>query len=154
MILIQRGDMLLVQKNWKQTMEMDMTEDLEAEEKWCELLGKGEQLNAKENVAVDSPEDEEKDCCSETKRTADERCQEEIKTAPRPMTKKKVRSFLKLFNCYRDKIPSFAAISALLRDLTCKGQPNKIKYGEVQKRTFQSLQECLPESCVSNLLTI
>ena len=66
-----------------QTMKMDMADDMEAKEEWCELF-------------VDRPENEESDSCSESKRTADERCLEEIKTAPRPTTKKKVRSFLKL----------------------------------------------------------
>ena len=138
-----------------QTMDMDIAEDLEAEEERCELAGKGKQRNAKVNLdknhTVDRLEDEEKDSCFATQKTADERCLEEIKTAPRPTIKKKVRSFLKLFDCYRDKIPSFAAVSVLLRDLASKEQPNKIKWREAQERAFQTLQEHLSKNCVSNL---
>ena len=42
--------------------------------------------------------------------------------APRPTTKKEIRSFLGLAGYYQDFIPSFAAIAAPLSDLTCKGQ--------------------------------
>ena len=87
------------------------------------------EVNVNEDHVADCSEDEEKDSCSEAGRTVDERYLEKIKTAPRPTTKRKARS-LKLFNSYRDEFPSFAAISAPLRDLICKGQPNKIKWGE------------------------
>ena len=121
-------------------MEKDITEYLEAEEEWCELLGEGEQRNAEVNVdehhVSNFSEDEEKDSYSEAGRTVDERRLEKIKTAPRLTTKRKDKSFLKLFNSYRDKFPSFAAISAPLRDLISKGQPNKIKWGEAQDRAF------------------
>ena len=80
-----------------QTMEMDIAEDLEAEEEWCKLPGKGEQRKAEVNVdkdhVADCSEDEEKDSCSDAGRTVDERCLKKIKTAPRPTTKKKVRRF-------------------------------------------------------------
>ena len=78
-------------------MEMNIAEDLEAEEEWCELPGKGEQWKAEVSVEEDHvagcSEDEEKDSYSENGRTVDERCLEKIKTAPRPTTKRKVRSF-------------------------------------------------------------
>ena len=116
-----------------QTVEKDIAEDLEAEKGWCELPGEGEKRNDEVNVnedhVADFSEDEEKDSCSEDGRPVDERRLEEIKTTPRPTTKRKVRSFLKLFNSYRDEIPSFAAISVPLRVLISKGQPNKIKWG-------------------------
>ena len=138
-------------------MERDIAEDLEADKEWCELPGEGEQRNAEMNVnedhVADFSEDEEKDSCSENGRTVDERRLEEIKTTPRPTTKRKVRSFLKLFNSYRDEISSFAAISALLRVLISKGQPNKIERGEAQDRTFRTLQERLLKKCVLNLPT-
>ena len=140
-----------------QTMERDIAEDLEAEEEWCELPGEGEQRNDEMNVnedhVADFSEDEEKDCCSVDGRTVDVRRLEEIQTTPRLTTKRKVRSFLKLFNSYQDEIPSFAAISAPLRVLISKGQPNKIKWGEAQERAFRALQECLLKKCVSNLPT-
>ena len=71
-------------------MEMEIAEDLEAEEGWCELPGKREQRKAEVNVdkghVADCSEDEEKDSCSEAGRTVDERCPDKIKIAPRPTT--------------------------------------------------------------------
>ena len=122
----------LTKEQETQTMERDIAEDLEAEEKWCELP-EGEQRNDEVNVneghAADFSEDEEKDYCFEDGRTVDERRLEEIKTTSRPTTKRKVRSFLKLFDPYQDEIPSIAAVSAPLRVLISKGQPNKIEWG-------------------------
>ena len=79
-----------------QTIKMDIAEDLEAEEEWCELPGKGEQRKAEVNVdedhVTDCSENEEKDSCSEAGRTVDERCLEKIKTAPRPKRLKRKSS--------------------------------------------------------------
>ena len=100
-------------------------------------------MNVDKHHVANFSEDEEKDSYSEDGRTVDERRLEEIKTAPRRTTKRKVGLFLKLFNSYRDEIPSFAAISAPLRDLISKGQHNKIKWREVQERAFRTLQERL-----------
>lgn len=44
-----------------------------------------------------------------------------IRKAPRPSPKKQVRSFMGLVGYYRDFIPNFAAVAALLSDLTRKG---------------------------------
>ena len=68
---------------------------------------------------------------------------EKIRMAQRPTTKKKFRSFLGLVNYYRDDIPLFAAIWAPLSDLTRKGQPSKVQWGEAQERAFLTLQELL-----------
>ena len=59
---------------------------------------------------------------------------EKIKDAPRPSTKKQVRSLMGLAEYYRDFIPNFAAIAAPLSDLTRKGQPNKAEWDEAQKK--------------------
>ena len=40
-----------------------------------------------------------------------------IRDAPRPTTKKQVRSFMGLAGYHRDFIPNFAALAALLSDL-------------------------------------
>ena len=111
-------------------------------------------MNVDDTHVADCSGDEKKDSYSKAGRTVDERRLEEIKMAPRPTTKRKVRSFLKFFNSYRDEIPSFAAISAPLRDLISKGQPNKITCGVAQERAFRTLQERLVKNCISNLSTI
>ena len=48
-----------------------------------------------------------------------------------------------LANYYRAHIPTFAAVAAPLTDLTRKGQPNKIRWGQAQEKAFSSLQDCL-----------
>ena len=68
---------------------------------------------------------------------------EKIRMAQRPTTKEEVMSFLGLVNYYRAHIPLFAANSAPLSDLTRKGQPNKVQWGEAQERAFLTLQERL-----------
>ncbi|KAK3093838.1 hypothetical protein FSP39_020798 [Pinctada imbricata] len=55
-----------------------------------------------------------------------------ILDAPRPETKKQVRSFLGLVGYYRKFIPNFAAIASPLTDLTKKGLPNKVMWGPSQ----------------------
>ena len=52
---------------------------------------------------------------------------EKIRNSQRPTAKKEVRSFLGLVNYYRDHVPSFYTISALLSDLTKKGQPSLVR---------------------------
>ena len=50
-----------------------------------------------------------------------------IRDAPRPTTKKQIKSFMGLAGYYRNFIPNFAALAAPLSDLTRKGQPNKVE---------------------------
>ena len=68
---------------------------------------------------------------------------EKIRMAQRLTTEKEVRSFLGVMNYYRAHIPLFVAMSAPLNDLTRKGQPNKVQWGEAQERAFLTLHERL-----------
>ena len=62
-----------------------------------------------------------------------------IRTAPRPTTKKQVRSFMGLAGYYRDFIPNFAAIAAPLSDLTRKGQPSKVGWSDAHEKAYQTI---------------
>ena len=83
-----------------------------------------------------------------------------IRDAPRPATKKPIRSFMGLAGYYRDFIPKFTALAAPLSDLTRKGQPNKVEWGEVQEKAYQSIKalltkepvHCLPDPGKTNFL--
>jgi hypothetical protein len=61
----------------------------------------------------------------------------------RPETKKQVRQILGLFGWYRDYIPLFAEIARPLTDLTAKGKPNRVKWSDVEQRSFDSLKKSL-----------
>ena len=74
-----------------------------------------------------------------------------IKDAPRPSTKKQVRSFMGLAGYYRDFIPNFAAIAAPLSDLTRKGQPNKVEWGEAQEKAYQTIKSYLTSEPILRL---
>ena len=76
---------------------------------------------------------------------------EKIRNSQRFTTKKKVRSFLGLANYYRDHVPSCSAISASLSDLTKKGQPTLVRWGEAQEKASIALQEVLPRKPVLRL---
>lgn len=76
---------------------------------------------------------------------------ESVRNAPRPTTKKQVRSFLGLTGFYRKFVPNFAAIAAPLSDLTKKGQPNKLIWEESQERAFRSLKESLVKGPILRL---
>lgn len=68
---------------------------------------------------------------------------EKVRQANRPTTKKQVRSFLGLTGFYRNYIPNYSTIAAPLTDLTKKGAPNKVVWGDPQERSFVSLKEHL-----------
>ena len=63
-----------------------------------------------------------------------------IRSAPRPTTKKQVRSFMGLAGYYRDFIPNFAAIAAPLSDLTRKGQPSKVGWSDAHEKAYQTIK--------------
>ena len=74
-----------------------------------------------------------------------------IRDAPRPTTKKQVRSFMGLAGYYRDFIPNFAALAAPLSDLSRKSQPNKVERGEAQEKAYQSIKALLTKEPVLRL---
>ena len=76
---------------------------------------------------------------------------EKIKDALRPSTKKQVRSFMGLAGYYRDFIPNFAAIAAPLSDLTRKGQPNKVEWGEAREKAYQTIKSYLTSEPILRL---
>ena len=76
---------------------------------------------------------------------------EKIKNAPRPGTKKQVRSFVGLAGYYRDFIPNFAAIAAPLSDLTRKGQPSRVEWGQAQEKAYQTIKSHLTNEPILRL---
>ena len=76
---------------------------------------------------------------------------EKIQDAPRPSTKKQVRSFMGLAGYYSDFIPNFAAIAAPLSDLTPKGQPNKVQWGEAQEKAYHTIKSHLTSEPILHL---
>ena len=74
-----------------------------------------------------------------------------IRDAPRPTTKKQIRSFMGLAGYYRDFIPNFAALASPLTDLTRKGQPNKVEWDEAQEKAYQSIKALLTKEPVLQL---
>ncbi|XP_069140237.1 uncharacterized protein [Argopecten irradians] len=74
-----------------------------------------------------------------------------IEEAPRPETKKQVRSFLGLASFYRRFIPNFSAIAIPLSDLTKKGLANKVEWNANHEKAFLSLKKMLTSSPVLKL---
>ncbi|CAC5390149.1 Retrovirus-related Pol polyprotein from transposon gypsy,Retrovirus-related Pol polyprotein from transposon 297,Retrovirus-related Pol polyprotein from transposon 17.6 [Mytilus coruscus] len=75
-----------------------------------------------------------------------------LQEAPRPVTKKQVRSFLGLVGFYRKFIPNFSCIVLPLTDFTKKGQPNIVVWENVQENEFQSLRCALVRFHILKLL--
>ncbi|XP_070184061.1 uncharacterized protein [Littorina saxatilis] len=74
-----------------------------------------------------------------------------ILNAPRPETKKQVRSFLGLAGYYREFIPNFAAITAPLSDMTRKGCPNRILWGPAQEKAYLTVRDLMSRDPVLRL---
>ena len=68
---------------------------------------------------------------------------EKILKAPRPMTKRDVRSFVGLASYYRKHINHFANLMSSLTDLTLKDKPNKVEWTEVHEKAFQEIKDLL-----------
>lgn len=74
-----------------------------------------------------------------------------VKEAPRPKTKKQLRSFLGLVGYYRRFIPNFAAIAAPLTDRTKKGEPTLIRWGDTEEKAFNTLKQKLEKEPILHL---
>ncbi|KAK7095116.1 hypothetical protein V1264_006567 [Littorina saxatilis] len=74
-----------------------------------------------------------------------------ILNAPRPETKKQVRSFLGLAGYYREFIPNFAAITAPLSDMTRKRCSNRILWGPAQEKAYQTVRDLMSRDPVLRL---
>ena len=77
-----------------------------------------------------------------------------IEEAPRPVTKRQVRSFLGLIGFYRKFVPNFSEVAAPLTDLTKKGQQNKVNWEAAQENAFCSLKRALVSSPVLKLVDL
>ena len=66
-----------------------------------------------------------------------------ILEAPRPRTKKQLRSFIGLVGFYRQFVPNFSALAAPLTDLTRKGSPSDVKWSEPQEKSFKALKDAI-----------
>ena len=76
---------------------------------------------------------------------------EKLQKTPCPTSKKQVRSFLGLVGYYKDHIPVFAEISALLSDLVKKGKSEQVQRNEAQEQAYSLLKECLLQEPVLKL---
>lgn len=76
---------------------------------------------------------------------------EAIQKAPRPKTKKQTRSLIGLIGYYRKYVPNFSAIAAPLTDLTKKGKPNIVVWGQEQENAFLALKQVLLKPPVLHL---
>ena len=68
---------------------------------------------------------------------------EKLKKAPRPTTKKNVRSFLGMCAFYQKFIPGFNRIAAPLTDATKKAAPDQVKWTAECEDAFQTLKSKL-----------
>ena len=73
---------------------------------------------------------------------------QKIQEAPRPVTKKQVRSFLGLAGYYRKFVPSYASTAKPLTDLTKKEVSDPVPWNEEQDKSFQTLKRYLTQSPV------
>ena len=74
-----------------------------------------------------------------------------IRDAQRPRTKKEIRSFIGLTGFYRDYVANYSAIAAPLTDLTRKGKPNKVEWGDAQERSYQALKGAITSWLILHL---
>ncbi|XP_072179722.1 LOW QUALITY PROTEIN: uncharacterized protein [Diadema setosum] len=80
-----------------------------------------------------------------------DRLTDKVRKAPRPKTKRQVRSFLGLCGYYRDYIPNYADVALPLTNLTRKGRPGDVVWGPEEESAFVKLKECLANPPVLRL---
>ena len=68
---------------------------------------------------------------------------EAVNNYPKPVSKKDVRTFLKLTGYYRRFLPHFATIAEPLTELTKRKNPDQVKWNERSGEAFQKLKELL-----------
>ena len=73
---------------------------------------------------------------------------QKMRDAPRPTTKKEIRSFLGLVGYYQDLIPNFATIAGPRLDLTRKGSLTKWCGGEPQEQSYHTLKHAIVSKAV------
>ncbi|XP_069139203.1 LOW QUALITY PROTEIN: uncharacterized protein [Argopecten irradians] len=74
-----------------------------------------------------------------------------ILDAPRPETKKQVRSFLGLAGFYRRFIPNFSAVAVPLIEFTKKGANHKVVWEDSQEKAFNVLKKLLTSQPILKL---
>ena len=68
---------------------------------------------------------------------------EKVQKAETPQTKKELRSFLGLTGFYRSYVENYSKISATLSNMTKKDRPEKLKWTEEEKKSFEKLKEAI-----------
>jgi hypothetical protein len=79
---------------------------------------------------------------------------EKITNAPRPKTKRQLRSFLGLVSYYRSFVPRFSECVADLVALTKKGAPNILIWQEVHEVAFNLLKSLLSKTPILRLANV
>ena len=74
-----------------------------------------------------------------------------IQNCERPTTKKQIQSFIGLTGYYRKFVPNYSDIALPLTDLTRKGCPSKVVWGEAQEKSYQTLKFMLVKAPVLKL---
>ena len=75
-----------------------------------------------------------------------------VRDAPRPTTKRQMKSFLGLAGSYRRFIPNFSSIASPLTDLTKRDRPNSIRdWQDQHEKAFQTLKNRLTSSPILRL---
>jgi hypothetical protein len=71
-----------------------------------------------------------------------------------PENKRHVRQILGFFSYFRENIPNFAEIAKPLTDLTAKGIPNRIPWGDPEQGAFDALKAALTRATTERLAII